>query len=127
MADCSKNNNYPLLSTGSLIRNIRFTTNRKVIEMILTSDGSVECTRNIDSNAFLGVKIVNNNLVYTDAIIGLSTSITMEVSRNPVIKIEQGTGGVLNIIGIDDAENNFSVPQLNVRYDAATDTIRFQI
>jgi hypothetical protein len=127
MADCSKNNNYPLLSTGSLTRNIRFTTNRKVIEMILTSNNSVECTRNIDSNAFLGVKIVNNNLVYTDAILGLSTGITMDVSKNPLIRIEQGLGGVLNIIGVDDTETSFSVPQLNVRYDAATNTIRFQI
>ncbi len=126
MADCSKNTNYPLLSSGALTRNIKFNADKSEIQMFTTSNGSVECTRDIDSNAFLGVKIVNGNLVYTDAIMGLSTSITMNVDRNPVLKIELN-GGVLSIIGIDDVENGFTVPQANVRFDAATNTVRFQI
>jgi hypothetical protein len=127
MADCTKNNNYALLNGGAQIRNIKFSTSRTETQLIQVSDGSVECTRNIDSGTYLGVKIVNNNLVFTDPIPGLTTNMAMLVSNNPTIKIAAAGIGVLAIIGVDDVTNSFSVPQMNVRYDAATNSVRFQI
>ena len=127
MADCRKNNNYPLIGTSALIRNICFDASRKEVQLIDASTGAVECTRNIDSAAYLGVKIVGGNLVYADAIAGLPTSMTMAVGNNPTITITQGMSGILNIIGVDDINNGFSVPQINVRYDAATNSVKFQL
>ncbi len=127
MAACSLNSNYSLLNGGAQIRNIRFNNGRTETELIDTTNSSVECTRNIDSGSFLGVKIVNNNLVFMAPISGLSTNMTMLVSNNPIIRIAATGIGVLAIIGIDDMTNGFTVPQMNVRYDAATNSVRFQI
>ncbi|MBK8563150.1 MAG: hypothetical protein IPN76_07310 [Saprospiraceae bacterium] len=127
MADCSKNNNFSLLNGGTQIRNIKFNTDRTEMQLIDIVNASVECTRNINSGSFLGVKIVNNNLVFTDAIQGLNTSMTMLVADNPTIKIAAAGIGVLAIIGIDEINNGFTVPQMNVRYDAATNSVKFQI
>jgi hypothetical protein len=127
MADCSKNNNFSLLNGGTQIRNIKFNTDRTEMQLIDIVNASVECTRNINSGSFLGVKIVNNNLVFTDAIAGLNTNMTMYVADNPTIKIAATGIGVLSIIGIEDINNGFTVPQMNVRYDAATNSVKFQI
>ena len=127
MADCSKNNNFSLLNGGTQIRNIKFNTDRTEMQLIDIVNASVECTRTINSGSFLGVKIVNNNLVFTDAIQGLNTSMTMLVADNPTIKIAAAGIGVLAIIGIDEINNGFTVPQMNVRYDAATNSVKFQI
>ncbi len=127
MAICTKNTNIPLLAGSIQIRNIKFTADRKTIQVLMTGTGSVECTNDIDTAAFLGVKIVNNNLVFTDAISGLNNNITSNVSDNPSISIAPVIGGGLNIIGIDDTGSGFSVPQINVRYDSATNSVRYQI
>ena len=120
------NTNISLLAGSIQIRNIKFTADRKTIQVFLTDTLSVECTRDIDSAGFLGVKIVNDNLVFTDAISGLNTNFSLKVSDNPPISIGPAVGG-LNIIGIDDTGTGFSVPQINVRFDSATNSVKFQI
>jgi hypothetical protein len=127
MADCTKNNNYALLNGGTQIRNLRFSTDRTETQLILTGFSTVECTRNINGASFLGVQIVNDNLVFTDPIQGLTTTMNMAVSNNPTINIAPDRKGVLAIIGVDETSNSFTVPQMNVRYDAATNSVQFQI
>ncbi len=127
MADCTKNNNYALLNGGTQIRNLKFSTDRTETQLILTGFSTVECTRNINSGSFLGVKIVNDNLVFTDPIQGLTTNMSMAISNNPTINIGPDGKGVLAIIGVDDVNSGFTVPQMNVRYDAATNSVKFQI
>ncbi|GEM_PF-5674243 len=127
MANCRKDINIALLDGGSaLIKNIKFTTDRKEILVFQLGNLTVECTNDINSSVFLGVKIVNNHLVFTDAIAGLNTDISSDVSDNPTIIVTMNAG-VMNI-GIDDTEMGYtSVSQLNVRYDAASDSVKFQI
>jgi hypothetical protein len=127
MADCTKNNNYALLNSGTQIRNLRFNTDRTQTQLILTGFSTIECTRNINAASFLGVQIVNDNLVFTDPIQGLTTNMNMPVSNNPTITIARDEKGVLAIIGVDDTTIGFTVPQMNVRYDAATNSVQFQI
>lgn len=127
MADCKKDTNIPLLNGSLLMREIRFTSDRKTIELVLLDPTSVECTNNIDSSNYLGIKIQGNNLVFTNAINGLTTNLSSKVSDNPLISIVLSGGGVLSVIGVDDATLSFSVTQLNVRYDASTNSVKFQI
>ena len=128
MSACRKDTNIPLLNEGSMLaRKIRFTSDRKTIELnLLGSPSTLECTNDIDSSAYLGVKIQGNNLVFTDAISGLTTDLSSPVSDNPLVSIAQ-SGGVLSIIGLDDTDMGFSVPQMNVRYDAPSNSVKFQI
>lgn len=127
MANCRKDTSIALLDGGSaLIKNIKFTTDRKEIHVFQLGNLTVECTNDINSNDFLGVKIVDNHLVFTDAISGLNTDISSDVSDDPIITVTMN-GGVMNI-GIDDTEMEYtSVSQLNVRYDAASDSVKFQV
>lgn len=127
MANCSPNTDFPLLdSRGQQIRNIRFSNDRKTIEVLLNGNASPECTTNIDAAGFIGVKIENNNLVFTSAFSGLITDITASVSiTNPTVAINLVSG--VCIIGIDDISNGYSAPKMNVRYDAATNSVKFQI
>lgn len=127
MADCKKDTNIPLLNGSLLTRKIRFTNDRKIIELVLLDPTSVECTNNIDSSSYLGIKIQGNNLVFTNAINGLTTNLSSNVSDNPLISIVLSGGGVLSVIGVDDGTLSFSVTQLNVRYDASTNSVKFQI
>ncbi len=127
MADCKKDTNIPLLNGSLLMRKIRFTSDRKTIELVLLDPTGVECTNNIDSNSYLGIKIQGNNLVFTNAINGLTTNLSSNVSDNPLISIVLSGGGVLSVIGVDDGTLSFSVTQLNVRYDASTNSVKFQI
>jgi hypothetical protein len=127
MADCKKDTNIPLLNGSLLMRKIRFTSDRKTIELVLLDPTGVECTNNIDSNGYLGIKIQGNNLVFTNAINGLTTNLYSNVSDNPLISIVLSGGGVLSVIGVDDGTLSFSVTQLNVRYDASTNSVKFQI
>ena len=127
MSDCTKNNTYSLLNGGGLqIRSIKFNNDRTVIQLVSISNGAIECTRDIDDDVYLGISIVNNDLVFSDAISGLSTDLTMEVTDNPLITI-QPVSGVLNIIGVDDVVGGFTTRQVNVRYDSGTNTVQFQI
>ncbi|MCF8247897.1 MAG: hypothetical protein K9J37_22250 [Saprospiraceae bacterium] len=124
MTACKKDKTIPLLDgSANLIRQIRFTSNRKSLELILTA---VECTNDIDSGAYLGVKIQGNDLVFTTAISGLTTNHSSAVSDNPLVSISNAAS-TLNIIGVDDNTMNFSVTQMNVRYDVATNSVKFQI
>ncbi len=126
MANCRKDTSIALLDGGSaLIKNIKFTTDRKEIHVFQLGDQTVECTNDINSSVFLGVKIVDNHLVFTDAISGLNTDISSDVSDDPLIIVKM-SGGVLNI-GIEDTGMGYTVSQLNVRYDAASDSVKFQI
>lgn len=127
MADCKKDTNIPLLNGSLLTRKIRFTSDRKIIELVLLDPTGVECTNNIDSSSYLGIKIQGNNLVFTNAINGLTTNLSSNVSDNPLISIVLSGGGVLSVIGVDDSTLSFSVTQLNVRYDASTNSVKFQI
>ncbi len=127
MAECKKDTNIPLLNGSLLIRKIRFTSDRKTIELVLLDPSGVECTNNIDSSSYLGIKIQGNNLVFTNAINGLTTNLSSNVSDNPLISIVLSGGGVLSVIGVDDGTLSFSVTQLNVRYDASTNSVKFQI
>lgn len=127
MSNCTKNTNYSLLNGGGLqIRSIKFSNDRKEVQLVMTSDGSLECTRDIDDVDYLGISVVNNVLVFSDAINGLGTDFTVDVADNPLIKIEP-INGVLHIIGVDDVTNGFSVRQMNVRYDSGTNTVQFQV
>ncbi len=127
MADCKKDTNIPLLNGSLLMRKIRFTSDRKTIELVLLDPTGIECTNDIDSSNYLGIKIQGNNLVFTNAINGLTTNLSSDVSDNPLISIVLSGGGVLSVIGIDDGTLSFSVTQLNVRYDASTNSVKFQI
>lgn len=127
MSSCKKDTNIPLLDGGGLlVKNIKFSTDRKEVNVYQTGDLQTVCTNDIDLSTFLGVKIVGSNLVFTDAISGLNTNLSSDVSNNPVVRIIL-VGGVLSIIGVDDVSIGFSVPQMNVRYDSATNSVKFQI
>jgi hypothetical protein len=127
MSSCRKNTAITLVGGGSLlIKNFKFSSDRTEVIVFNTGDLTNHCNSDINSSDYLGVKIENNELVFTDAISGLTTNITSGVGNNPTIAISQN-GGTLSVIGVDDIGMGFSVPQLNVRYDSATNSVKFQL
>ncbi|MBI1224765.1 MAG: hypothetical protein GC192_05975 [Bacteroidetes bacterium] len=127
MTNCKKNAAITLLGAGSLLeKNIRFSTDFKEVELYEIVGGAIQCINDINSNDFLGINIVNNELFFTASISGLNTNISFELSNNPLIKIKD-VSGALEIIGIDDINTGFAVQQVNVRFDGTASTIEFQI
>ena len=126
MPNCSKDTSIPLLGIGNVqVKNIKFSTDWKAVE-VYQIGAAVFCTSDIEADVYLGAKIVNNELVFTDAISGLTTNINSTVANHPAITINF-VGGVLNIIGIDDTGSGFTVTKMNVRYDSATRSVKFQV
>lgn len=118
MSECKKNTDIPLLGQGNVqVKNIRFASDKKTIEVFNVDNLSIVCTMNLDSTVFVGVKIVNNNLIYTEPISNLAEEESSSIANNPAISINF-VGGVLNIIGADDTSLGFTCSQVNVRYDA---------
>jgi len=127
MANCKKDTPNTVLNGGALSKTIKFSTDRKQVRFLEITNLSEICTNNIDSSQFLGVKIVNNELVFTDAISGLTHDASSNISNNPSIALAMiGGGATVGIIGVDDLDLGFSAPQVNVRYDTTTNSIKFQ-
>ena len=127
MAACSVDSNYPLLDgQGTRIRDIQFSSNFEAIEVLTLPGTSVECDVSINVRGYVGVKIVNNNLVFTTAINGLNTNISSSLDDHPNLSIKL-SGGVLSIIGVDDITDGVAVPEMNVMFDSATGSLKFQI
>ncbi|MBI5917683.1 MAG: hypothetical protein HY842_20120 [Bacteroidetes bacterium] len=126
MPTCPDNTNYPLYD-GSLnqIRTIRFTADRQTIEVVLIATNTVECTRSINSGSFIGMRIQNNNFAFTSAFLNLQNSLDTAVDGNPAVSIGPDNG-VLQIIGSDDHTMGFQAPNVNIRYDAARDEVKFE-
>lgn len=126
MSDCKKDTAISILGLGGTIaKNIRLTNDRKTIELYSVDNLSVVCTMNIDSSTFLGIKIVSNELVYTDSISNLSGELNSPLSNNPLVSLGF-SGGVLNIIGAEDISAGFTASQVNIRYDASTNSVIFE-
>jgi hypothetical protein len=127
MATCSNNTDFLLIDTGGAqVRDIKFTADRQTIEVWQIGISPAECTTPINSGTYVGVKIVRNNLVFTAPISGLTTNISSSLASNPSISIGV-SGGVASIIGVDDIGSGFTVPQMNVRFDSLTNSVKFQI
>ena len=127
MTNCKKNTAIPLLGAGSVqVKNIQFSSNKNEVQVYQIDNLAIQCINDIDSADYLGVKIVNDELVFTDVISGLNTNIFSANGNNPRINITL-SGGILKIIGVDDNGMGFAVTQMNVRYDSAASGVRFQI
>lgn len=126
MANCVQNTGIVILNSSILVKNIKFASNWNEVALYDISSGTTQCSNDINSIAYFGISIVNNELVFSNAFPGLGTNINSPVSANPVIKIGK-PNGALEIIGIDDSGMGFSVTRVNVRYDSSTNSIKFQI
>jgi hypothetical protein len=109
-------------SESNLVKSIKLSNDKKQIVLYQTSDGSELGTIDIDSSS-LGIELINQELYFRDAFSGLGTNGTLSIG--PDVQLLQ-TDGSLHIIGIDDTEINFAAPKTNVRYDAATNSIKYQ-
>lgn len=126
MPTCPDNTNYPLYGgTQGQIRTIRFTADRQTIEVVLIATNTVECTRSINSGSFIGMTIQNNNFAFTTAFSNLRNNLNLDVGNNPLVSIGP-VSGVLQIIGSDDMTMGFQAPNVNIRYDAASDEVKFE-
>lgn len=126
MANCALNTGITILNGSALTKNIKFSSNWQEILLNDTSTGTAICNNAINSNDFFGISIVNNELVFSAAISGLSTNINSPTSAIPRVSISNSSG-VLAVIGMDDVGMGFAVSRVNVRFDAATSSVKFQI
>lgn len=127
MASCIKDTEIQVLGPeNTLVKGIKFSNAKTQVILFRISDGSELCSNGIDSSAFLGIELVNDKLVFTNEISGLSTCKSFSLSTNPLVLLLK-TDSTLHIIGIQDSEVSFVVPKMNVRYDAASNSIKFQI
>lgn len=120
MANCQKNTNYLIKDSSGLIRNIRLSSSGKQLEIYSVGSGITECTFDLDSTGFTGLKLIGDNLQIIDAIDGMNSSETSPASRAVVNIKENDASSTLEIIGINDTVMSM---QANIRYDSVNDDI----
>lgn len=127
MANCTKDTEIQVLGAGgTLIKNIRLSNDQQRIVLFRISDGTEICSNSIDSSAYLGVELVNEQLIFRDAISGLNGNNSFILPSDVLIELKK-TDSSLYIIGVEDDNVSFVVPKMNIRYDASTNSIQFQI
>lgn len=128
MSNCPKGTNYLIVdSNNSQIRNLKFSADRKNLEIVDAATGNVECSISIDSGAYLGVDTNGLNLFFSNPISGTTSSLRIPVSNNPTISVQYDSGAnKLEIIGLEDMGVGFEVSKLNIRFNAADNKIYYQ-